>query len=136
MRRQQRWRAGGAADDEIADAELMLAGASVDGRRHPRIVEIELGLVERGDGRVPRRRRRIHLRHALVIGLDRGVVLFAQLGGALELRLGEIEIGVGLGEIGSGGFERELVGLRLDDEEKIAPLDDLPVDEVDRFEIT
>ena len=41
----------------------------------------------------------------------------------------------GLGELGLGGFERELEGLRLDDEEEIALLHDLTVDEIDGFEI-
>ena len=84
---------------------------------------------------VARRRRRIHLRDAFVIGLLGGVALFPELGGAGELGLGKIEIGVGLGKIGLGRFERELERLRLDDEEQIALLDVLAVDEIDGFEI-
>ena len=132
---EQRGVAGNAADHEIADAELVAAGAAGDRRRHPRIVEIELRLVESGDGGIAGRRRRVHLRDALVVGLLRGVALFPELGGAGELGLGKIEIGVGLGEIGLGRFERELEGLRLDDEEQIALLDGLAVDEIDGFEI-
>src|SRR5262245_24493020 len=132
---EQRRRAGGAADHQIADAELMAAGAAGDRRRHPRVVEIELRLVEARDCRVARSRRRVHLGHPLVIGFFRGVALLSELGSAAELSLGEVEIGVGLGEIGLGRFERELERFRLDDKEQVALLDDLPVDEIDRFEI-
>ena len=125
----------GAAHDQVADAHLVPAHAAGDRRRHARVVEIELGLVDRGDGGVARRRGDVHLGNALVIGLLRGVVVLAELGGALELGLGKIELGLGLSLLRLGGFERELERPRLDDEQQVALLDELAVDEVDGFEI-
>ena len=132
---EQRGRAADAADDQIADAHLVPAHAAGDRRRHPRVVEIELRLVDGGDRRVARGGGDVHLRHALVIGLLRGIVVLAQLRGALELRLGELELRFVLGQLRLGGLERELEGPRLDDEEKIALLDQLAVGEIDGFEI-
>ena len=121
--------------DQIADAHLVPAHAAGDRRRHPGIIEIELRLIDRGDRGVARCGGDGHLRHALVIGLLGGVVVLAQLGGAVELRLGELELRLGLRLLGLGGLERKLERPRLDDEQKIALLDQLAVGEVDRFEI-
>src|SRR5262249_52295773 len=70
-----------------------------------------------------------------VISLLRGVVVLAQLSGARELGLGELELGLGLGLLRLGRLEGKLEGTRLDDEEEVAFLDQLPVGEIDRLEI-
>ena len=108
---------------------------SGDRRRHAGIVEVELGLVDRGDRCVARRLGDIHLGDTLVIGLLGGVIVLAQLGGAVELGLGKLELSLGLKLLGLGALERELERPRLDDEQEIAFLHQLAVDEVDGFEI-
>ena len=130
---EQRGRAADAADDQIADAHLVPAHAAGDRGRHPRVIEIELRLIDGGDRRVARRRGDVHLRHALVIGLLRGIIVLAQLRGALELRLGELELRFILRLLRLGRLERELEGPRLDDEQQIALLDQLAVGEIDRI---
>ena len=109
--------------------------AAGDRRGHAGIVEIELGLIDRSDRRVARRLGDIHLGDALVVGLLGGIVVLAELGSAVELGLGKIELRLGLGLLGLGGLERELERPRLDDEQEIALLHKLAVDEVDGFEV-
>ena len=75
----------------------------------------------------------IHLGDTLVIGLLGGVIVLAQLGGAVELGLGKLELSLGLKLLGLGALERELERPRLDDEQEIAFLHQLAVDEVDGF---
>ena len=78
----------------------------------------------------------VHLGHALVIGLLRGVIVLAQLGGAVELGLGKLELRFGSASCCAlARLERELERPRLDDEQQIALLDQLAVDEIDGFEI-
>src|SRR4029079_2635205 len=133
-RGQERRGACGAADHQIADAQIMQADPSTYRRRYTGVIEIELGLVLVRCRSVERSGGGVHLCDALVIGLFRGVGLLTQLGGASELGLGEIEIGLGLGKSSLGRFERELEWLRLDDKQQVALLDCLAVNEVDRLE--
>ena len=113
----------------------MPSHAAGNGGGHARVIEVELGLIHRGDGGVARGRGNIHLGNAFVIGLLRGVIVLAELGGAFELGLGKIELCLRLCLLRLGGFERELEGPRLDDKQKVALLDELAVDEIDGFEI-
>ncbi len=77
----------------------------------------------------------MHLSRALVERLLGGKIVLQQLGGAIELDLGELKLGLGLGELGLGGLEGDLVGARLDDEKEVPFLHDLAIGEIDGFEI-
>src|SRR4029078_7736580 len=78
----------------------------------------------------------VHLRQALVIGLLRRIVVLAELGSAGELRLGKLKLSLGLRLLGLRRLERTLEQTRLDDEQKVALLDQLAVREIDGLEIT
>ena len=68
---------------------------------------------------------------ALVVGAGRLEILFAQLGGALELPSCQIDLGLRLRQLRPRGRERRLVGPRVDDEQQIALFDELAVLEMD-----
>ena len=127
--------AGRAAHHEVADADLVAADAAADRRRDMGELEVELGLgdgrlvgLDGGDGSLRRRARVLELllRRELLLG-ELAVAHEVEIG-AHNLRLVALEIGLGLVEIG-------LEGPRVDDEEEIALLDQLPVLEMNLGEI-
>ncbi len=113
----------------------MAADPAGDRRHDARELEIQVGVAHLRFGGVERGVGVAQLLQPLVVGADRHEILGAQLGGALELAVGELDGGVGLVDLGLRGGALDLERPRVDDEQEVALLDQLAVLEMDLLEI-
>src|SRR4051812_7919234 len=128
--RQQR-RPGWAAGDQVAGVDAPIGNASANGSRHIRPLEIEFGLLECGIG------GRDRAGGIALIGLPRIELALSeslvayQRRGPLDIEAGDLELGLRAFQIRLSLLDREPIRPRIDDEQRIALLDDLAVLELD-----
>ncbi len=94
-------------------------------------IEVQRGGADGGLGLLHRRDRVVLLLHALVQQLGRGEVARVQRGGAHDLLVGQVELGVRGQKLCLGLLELDLERARIDHEQQVALMDDLAVGEVD-----
>ena len=128
-------RAVASRSDEIAGVHQPSIHPAVERGGDPGVVQVELGQISLGLGGAEVGRRGVPLEAPVFDVGPGGRVVLDQVGVAGQLGFGPLQLGPVLQDGGLGLPEVVLVRVLLDDEERLALLDLLPVLEEDLFEI-
>ena len=121
---------GGAAHDQVADRDLVVAGPARDRRHDVAELQVKLRLADRGVGGVQGCDRRLHRLHPLVQRRQGNGLRLPQLGGAGNVASGVVDVcGGGVAQCGRL-LQLHLEGPGVDDHQEVALADDLAVLEV------
>src|SRR5262249_7817886 len=130
-REQCRWAGRGtAAGDQVADGDEMRADAPGEGRHDPAVLEIKLGVTDLSLRIVHGGLRRPLVGRAMVDGLFCSERFSRQYLSTIEFAISERKPRPCCLQLGVGLCQPDLIGARVDGEEEIAFMDNVPILEV------